>query len=511
MGIKRGAAKITRLKAVYEELYPGEPHGIPSAAEMNIVKLCGGGMATSDNCSPAMKVKRLLVVAAQEAVKHQHTEAEWDSFSDAERAAKLLVLQGDCWNHLRNVWLGKMSNGITEHLKLRLQDDLEAIDFRLRVGTSFDGVLRACDKEFSLCANYPKGHGDMFKEWAQRCYPKALLFHVVSTSGGRQDMCCEGAGAYYMNRLYWAEFLDERLRVPGMDNILQESLYITMTSVDMVASSRIHSIIHLSIVIPNRWLAGNSHTLAEYNWSERSMGITVDLLERAMSKVIAGDDQNAPGGLLLDQLFMFSIFDEIRAQLPPFAKYLTYMYESKSMALAGSSMVEYQYARLRDELFRPTKEDNIASTSIALELAVPAAQDVLDELGDPKKATSRHLTSADGALSWGKTTLEEHEAAKRKMAVNDPAESSFGATTREIHCSGRVGLGNAGALAAGRRNHGQRDLPTESRKSCKSSESCPSPSLGIFGGVTPHMQEALLTMAARGRARRTGRSRSRAG
>ena len=56
----RGAAKLTRLREVLEELFPGMPHDIPDPSEMDISKLGGGGAVTSDNCNGAMKVKRLL-------------------------------------------------------------------------------------------------------------------------------------------------------------------------------------------------------------------------------------------------------------------------------------------------------------------------------------------------------------------------------------------------------------------------------------------------------------------
>ena len=82
-------------------------------------------------------------------------------------------------------------------------------------------MLRAIDKEFSLCANYPKGHGELFREWIEVKYPGILLLHVERASGSRQDLCVEGAGAVFWNRKYWLEFLDERLRTPG-DNILQK-------------------------------------------------------------------------------------------------------------------------------------------------------------------------------------------------------------------------------------------------------------------------------------------------
>ena len=293
---------------------------------MNLAKL-SGGMISGDNCSPAMKVKRLLVAAVQDAVNHSYTLEQWEALSTKEQAASLLVLEGDCWNHLRNVWIKSMSGALTGRLRDSLRFELETIDSRLRVGTALGGVLRACDKEFSLCANYPKGHGDMFFEWVTCCYPNILLYHVVSTEGGRQDMVCEGAGPLYMNRQIWVEFLDERLRIPGADNILQECLYISLTSVEMIASARVHAIIHLAIVVPHRWLAGNTHLLAEYDWSERSMGITADLLERAMSKVAEESDENSPGELFLNQSFMLKILDEIAEKVQPFKDYLAYMYE----------------------------------------------------------------------------------------------------------------------------------------------------------------------------------------
>ena len=39
-----------------------------------------------------------------------------------------------------------------------------------------DSVLRAIDKEFSLPANYPKGHGDWFKFWMKKITLARYLF-----------------------------------------------------------------------------------------------------------------------------------------------------------------------------------------------------------------------------------------------------------------------------------------------------------------------------------------------
>ena len=118
-----------------------------------------------------------------------------------------------------------MAKSTTKFLNNLLEESLEAIDPRLRVSTGMEGMLRACDKEFSLCANYPKGHGELFCTWMKENHPGALLLHVERTAGSRQDLIVEGAGAIFWNRPFWVEFLDKRLRLPA-GNILQENLLL---------------------------------------------------------------------------------------------------------------------------------------------------------------------------------------------------------------------------------------------------------------------------------------------
>ena len=148
-----------------------------------------------------------------------------------------------------------MMKVLSNFMRDQLQDELDCIDQRLRVSPNIEMVLRAVDKEFSLCANYPKGHGEIFGKWMSKNHPGALLLHVERASGSRQDLCVEGSGALYWNRKYWIEFLDKQLRTPG-DNILQENLLIILSSCEMTALARVCTIIHLSICLPTRWLAG---------------------------------------------------------------------------------------------------------------------------------------------------------------------------------------------------------------------------------------------------------------
>ena len=264
------------------------------------------------------------------------------------------VLTQDCHHHLQNVWIGAVNKRMSLYLNEVLASDLESIDFRLRVTTMFDGVLRAVDKEFSLPANYPKGHGDLFKHWLKEYHPHALLVPVQRTAGSRQDLACEGAATVYWNRRYvpvryghtanrdhslyclctfsyYVEFLDECLR-SHRDNILQENLFIVLTSLELVSLCRVMAILHFKICMPLRWLAGNTHLLGQmgYDWSSQSMGKAIDALESTLV------DIECNGELYLNEDYMSKIFDNIytdsngnSAPLKPLQDAMKYMFETK--------------------------------------------------------------------------------------------------------------------------------------------------------------------------------------
>ena len=108
-----------------------------------------------------------------------------------------------------------------------------------------EGVLRAIDKEFSLLANYPKGHGDHFKMWIHKHHSNAPLMPVTNATGARNDLIVEGAAAVYWNRRYYIGFLDENLH--GSDNILQHNLFLVLLSTEMIAMLRIYAIYDIAV------------------------------------------------------------------------------------------------------------------------------------------------------------------------------------------------------------------------------------------------------------------------
>ena len=96
-------------------------------------------------------------------------------------------------------------------------------------------VIRAFRKEFSLTANYSKGHGEKFLEWMIKNYRKEFLMHAKQATGSRQDLITMGAGPIYWNRIFIVEFLDDVLWVKGVGNVLQENLFTIMSYLEMVA------------------------------------------------------------------------------------------------------------------------------------------------------------------------------------------------------------------------------------------------------------------------------------
>ena len=142
-------------------------------------------------------------------VTHLTEVAKEKAIADGEDVSDVIVQTIYYHNHLRNVWIRAITKRMSSYLNDILACDLYAIDFRYRVLTIMDAVLRAVYKKFRLPSNYPKGHGDEFKHWIKLNHPGAFLVPVARTSGSRQYLAVEGAAAVYWNSKYYVDFLDE--------------------------------------------------------------------------------------------------------------------------------------------------------------------------------------------------------------------------------------------------------------------------------------------------------------
>jgi len=216
------ATHLDKWAVIHEKMF-GHTHSIPSSSQINLSKL-EGGLVNTDTCNGACLLAKLLVDAVDFAVEEKRAL----SGDDGNNPNTIATMVQDCHNDMCNIWIKAVTHQLTSYLNKVLADDLNDVDWRLRITTVFDGILRAVDKEFSLPANYPKGHGDMFKHWLLKFHPGAVLVPVTHTTGSRQDLATEGAAAVYWNRRYYVEFLDECLRGCN-DNILQENLFIVLT------------------------------------------------------------------------------------------------------------------------------------------------------------------------------------------------------------------------------------------------------------------------------------------
>jgi hypothetical protein len=180
------------VRDVLLEKYPDSIDDCPKPESINEVKAKHAAI-TGDNCNSAQKQKRL-------------TNARLGGEAH----------EVDCQNHLRNTFLcNSVEKALSKFLTQELKESLDAIDPRLRVSTLWLAFARAYDKEFSLAANYPKGHGAHFLAFVKKYYPGVLLFHVESTHGGRQDIIYSSSLAMFINRGINVEFLDHCLEIPG--------------------------------------------------------------------------------------------------------------------------------------------------------------------------------------------------------------------------------------------------------------------------------------------------------
>ena len=213
----------------------------------------------------------------------------------------------DCWQHKRNVWFGAVIAHLSKYLTELMADDLNSFPSVLRMSTDIEDLLRCIEKMLGGTAQYAKGCGAMFTEWMLRFHIGVYLYPIVRALGGlRQDMGIEGLPEVLMNFKYYFEFLNWRLSSgTSKDKILIRKLYITLQSTEMVALLRVLSILHISICLPTRWLAGKTEDLADHDFGYFDMGRVLDLMEDAFIKI--ADD----GELFLDEEFMMNIFSPL--------------------------------------------------------------------------------------------------------------------------------------------------------------------------------------------------------
>ena len=270
--------------------------------------------------------------------------------------------------------------------------------------------------------------------------------------------------------------------VGRQDNILQRNLFVLLTSNEMVAQSRLLGIVYLSCMLPLRWLAGKTHTLAQYGWGARSMS-------RALNVFLAKLDQIHLNPLqFLSEMFMMNLFQEIMDDLPPFQEYWTHLFEKRRMnAVSRKSGARLMgLARAREELFFPTKKTN-RECEPRLRILIPVfTACVRGEMRDKKKACWRNIDESDSVMCYKncKDTIEALLLGHK--AVNDDSERALGMTTRNVQRGNNVLLSNAAEEAGINFNNAfKRPLPVHGKEKGDRSQ-------GIFHEFSPELIDAIL-------------------
>eukprot|EP00956_Cyclotella_meneghiniana_P028916 scaffold68656_cov61-Cyclotella_meneghiniana.AAC.1 len=305
---------LQEWRTTTSSMFPDKPELIdliPDPSLIDITRMAGT-MIEHDSCNTARAFGSILCESIKEEIAAKTNQAP----------ESIELLEGDCHNHLRNVWFEHVDADFGSLLEDHLKADLGLIPSHLRVSCRLSELLIQADKEWNFTSNYAKGHGDQRENYMKRYHPGRYRLPIIRVAGGnRQDSSFEGALPLYDGLDELLEFTNECLQ--SKENTLQRCLLISLSSVEVIAQLRVASILYLAIVIPLRWLAGSTHTLAHRGWGERSMGKAYDLLHQAMVEIQA----NPP--LLLDEQYVMNIFQPLYNQLPELKDYLNYYREEK--------------------------------------------------------------------------------------------------------------------------------------------------------------------------------------
>ena len=174
------------------------------------------------------------------------------------------------------------------------------------------------------------------------------------------------------------------------------------------------------------------------------MGTTIDHLHHTLVEL------EQDGTKIVNEEFMMNIFTPL--ELEPLDEYMAYIFEDKKSSTTSNETssskkgVKALGTYIRRELFRPTREENKATTGMLEDIGSEIASCLLAEMRHPDKLTLEHLSSEGGRLSWLNTTTAKHKASKGKEASNDNSESPFGRLTYQLQAFSTVGINHSQAL-----------------------------------------------------------------
>ena len=111
---------------------------------------------------------------------------------------------------------------------------------------------------------------------------------------------------------------------------MEHNLFIVYLSVEYNTFLHVLAILHMTIVLPLMWLAGNCEHLSKWEFVVADMPDVLDLMDKAFAKI------QREGKKIMYDTFMFGISNKIAKKLKPFEKYMGYMFEHNKISPIGS-------------------------------------------------------------------------------------------------------------------------------------------------------------------------------
>lgn len=423
---------VRRWKEKFLKKHPDEPWTGPNPEQICLGRLAGGGAIMSDTCNTAQKVQDLLEEKIAAEFEEIVGREKWEAMSEAERKHETRVHKLQCWQHMRNIFLKHMSAAQAKHVANELKPWLDAFTSWERMSTDFDSLLRAAYKEFHQGNAYYKGKGREFWAWLRTNHPKIFAMRFERAEGGRQDLDYDAALPLYAMRPHMIEFLHSLVFGADHSNILEDFLYVSLSSLEYIAMVRANAIIDILISRPLRWLAGNAYQLDNFSPLDLRVCLRIvhDLFER-----VAAD-----GSLLLT---FFDVFEPITRTQPLFAEWRRSMYEEQHVYSPDGSVSHLHFALLRDELFNPKDPTNQRSRIKTIEYLEVQAAAGLEKITDKKLALARNVAGPDGV----EDVLARADTIGLDATNDRLAESLFGHWDHVLRrCGPTISLEAASAL-----------------------------------------------------------------
>ena len=421
-----------------EQMFPQHIWTGPDPERCGLHRLGGGGCFISDTCTTARCTVSILIEMVKQQVMQKCDPATWAAFSEEQKEAAVRCHATHCWQHIRNIFLAPMSAAMSQLLKHKLGDELDAFTAQERVHTDMGSLLRADYKEFHRGGRYYKGAGIEFWEDVRINHPSAFLVPFERADGGRQDLDFDAAIPMYINRKYIIDFLYPRVTSKNHSNILESSIFVTHAKLEYVAFIRALAIVDLRIALPLHWIAGNGPKLKE--WSPFSMGPVLSRIEAVFERGSRNGDV-----LLCDR--SLDIFEPLIDTQPEFKLYIEWLYTKKTATAADGTTKYFLYKEVWDELMHPQDEDNADTRELTIEYLQAACADGLTKLHDRRTVLPQYLESQDGDLVLSKQAQAHADTMGCELSNDKFSESVFGTFDRMLKRNEGASREAAAALA----------------------------------------------------------------